>query len=618
MAGYQLKITMKGSKPPIWRRVIIPDKITFEQLHETIQDAFCWMDCHLHEFILPSENLRVVDDIEEAECWDDKRVIEENARIDEYIHEGQKFQYTYDFGDDWEHVILVEKKLDDYKERYPQVVKYKGDVIPEDCGGIWGYYDLLESLETGAPHDSGLDEDELSEWAYEQGMQEYDMAEVNEVLKENCTFSPAKKRKVKENQYDEEVSVRAMPRDYEEQFQKIKKLLEKANGVPEWHAPSGIESILQIYESYSKEDLIEIAKLNGMKGYRKLSKKDLASYLAEKMLLPAQMRRIFSYFDDDEIELFERLKEEGGVAQGMEAFSAEIFADTGYAGIEIMGDVMIPKDVFEAYERINTREFHNKRHRVNTACDYAKALTWLYGVVPGDIYLKVFNKYEENEMLWTEYISIFKEKLREEGEYMLADTSLVVGYLAEDEEFCEYVQKSQQDKPFYIPTKAEIEYIAENGYLTTDLPVQKLFEFFVKTLKADEDTAGMVCWQTEQEIATGCDMEDLLEVAFEEGIMIKNKKQMQKFMKLLQDVWNNTRMMKNRGFTPIEARAGYAPDISIPETYDEPDHAEIDFFDMPYNMGKIIPFERNEKKIYPNDPCPCGSGKKYKHCCGKK
>ena len=27
---------------------------------------------------------------------------------------------------------------------------------------------------------------------------------------------------------------------------------------------------------------------------------------------------------------------------------------------------------------------------------------------------------------------------------------------------------------------------------------------------------------------------------------------------------------------------------------------------------------RVEKKIYPNDPCPCGSGKKYKNCCGRR
>ena len=30
------------------------------------------------------------------------------------------------------------------------------------------------------------------------------------------------------------------------------------------------------------------------------------------------------------------------------------------------------------------------------------------------------------------------------------------------------------------------------------------------------------------------------------------------------------------------------------------------------------PKKRVEKKIYPNDPCPCGSGKKYKQCCGRK
>lgn len=31
--------------------------------------------------------------------------------------------------------------------------------------------------------------------------------------------------------------------------------------------------------------------------------------------------------------------------------------------------------------------------------------------------------------------------------------------------------------------------------------------------------------------------------------------------------------------------------------------------------GKAV---KTERKIYPNDPFPCGSGKKYKECCGKK
>ena len=36
------------------------------------------------------------------------------------------------------------------------------------------------------------------------------------------------------------------------------------------------------------------------------------------------------------------------------------------------------------------------------------------------------------------------------------------------------------------------------------------------------------------------------------------------------------------------------------------------------DTAQKAPKRRTETKIYPNDPCPCGSGKKYKQCCGRK
>ena len=59
MGAYQFKITIKGSKPPIWRRVLVPDKITFSQLHQVIQMVFCWSNSHLYEFGFPSSGIRI-------------------------------------------------------------------------------------------------------------------------------------------------------------------------------------------------------------------------------------------------------------------------------------------------------------------------------------------------------------------------------------------------------------------------------------------------------------------------------------------------------------------------------------------------------------------------------
>ena len=169
MKGYQLKITIKGSKPPIWRRVVVPEQFTFCQLHQVIQEAFGWYDYHLHEFEFKKLGLLIRDPGEEDDLMESCScdVLEEGTQIGTLITENPRFIYTYDFGDAWEHQILMEKEVE-YEYSYPQVLKYKGDNIPEDCGGIGGYYDLLDQLADPEAEEHDL----MEEWASRQGMGE--------------------------------------------------------------------------------------------------------------------------------------------------------------------------------------------------------------------------------------------------------------------------------------------------------------------------------------------------------------------------------------------------------------------------------------------------------------
>ncbi len=152
MAGYQIKVNIEGVKPPMWRRLTIPDQITFAELHKMLQTAFGWEDCHLHDFVFQYFDGTVGDmDTTDAEYE------EHDLLADDFLKDGW-IRYTYDFGDNWCHKIVLEKELPDYAFRYPQVVKYKRNNFEEDSGGIWS--------------------DE------EQG--EYDMDEVNTRLAETC------------------------------------------------------------------------------------------------------------------------------------------------------------------------------------------------------------------------------------------------------------------------------------------------------------------------------------------------------------------------------------------------------------------------------------------------
>jgi Plasmid pRiA4b ORF-3-like protein len=158
---YQIKVTLLGTKPPIWRRVLVPPSLTLRQLHDVLQIAMGWQNCHMHEFRVgrrffgepsPEEGLMGVTPTE------DERKVCLPAVLGKV---GAKMIYTYDMGDSWEHSILLEKQLPiDPSVKYPTCLDGQLACPPEDCGGIPGYYNLLEAL--ADPRHP--EHEELSEW----------------------------------------------------------------------------------------------------------------------------------------------------------------------------------------------------------------------------------------------------------------------------------------------------------------------------------------------------------------------------------------------------------------------------------------------------------------------
>ena len=163
---YQFKITLKGIKPPIWRRIQVPETYTFWDLHVAIQDAMGWLDYHLHSFemVNPSTGMKVEIGIPDEDFEWEVEILPgwEQKIADWFSMENRLANYTYDFGDDWEHKIQLEKILPrDIKVKYPICVKGKRACPPEDCGGIWGYEDFLEIIKN-PDHE---EHEEMLEWA---------------------------------------------------------------------------------------------------------------------------------------------------------------------------------------------------------------------------------------------------------------------------------------------------------------------------------------------------------------------------------------------------------------------------------------------------------------------
>jgi len=147
---YQFKITLKGTKPPIWRRIQVPETYTFWDLHVAIQDAMGWDDYHLHEFIftLPITKIEVHIGIPMEDDLDETMLPGWEINISDFFSlENPKGDYCYDFGDGWQHDIILEKILPrEGVVIYPRCVDGKRACPPEDCGGIGGYAEFLEAI----------------------------------------------------------------------------------------------------------------------------------------------------------------------------------------------------------------------------------------------------------------------------------------------------------------------------------------------------------------------------------------------------------------------------------------------------------------------------------------
>lgn len=133
MAGNIVKIMLEDTHPPVWRRIVLPEKINFQDLHRIIQVAFEWTDSHLHDFSFPNEYFRIVSSDDD---WGDGE-LETEVLVDEYLPMYNWIRYTYDFGDDWRHKIIFEKKDPSYQDRYATIIKAKGNGFYEDSGGVW-------------------------------------------------------------------------------------------------------------------------------------------------------------------------------------------------------------------------------------------------------------------------------------------------------------------------------------------------------------------------------------------------------------------------------------------------------------------------------------------------
>jgi hypothetical protein len=186
--AYRIKVTIDGVDPPVWRRLRVPGSLTFAELHKVIQVAFGWLEYHLYRF--EADGVVVVDedpDYTTAELWGERvdRADPEDTAISLLFENHSKCLYEYDFGDSWQHGIIVERRLKETKRNsVPVCLAGARHRPPEDVGGVSGYADFLETIRDSDNPERG----DMLRWAKKDtggrlfNPEYFDIEEVNERL----------------------------------------------------------------------------------------------------------------------------------------------------------------------------------------------------------------------------------------------------------------------------------------------------------------------------------------------------------------------------------------------------------------------------------------------------
>ncbi len=603
----QLKIQIRDiKKPPVWRRIVIPGNFSFHDLHNTIQAAFGWWCEHLYQFQRhPFDGgWTVKEPDEENDLWGEQPEDSRETNVLDFIqHMGlEKFVYVYDFGDSWVHDITVENIDNDDELDYPICLAGKGACPPEDCGGPWGYEELKEEM----------DKDEINE---------FDLEEVNEEL-ESITAGEESSGEMADSMHDYDV-----PDDAKE--------LEKM-------------SLVDVLQRLYKSELADYAEELGFDIDENLSEEEFRKQYAQALINhPVE---VLSMLPLEDLTMLARLKKEpmpGNIAQCHEDYRDKIIEIYGLAGHWWDEDdnfyLWIPEDLWTALKPHieEVMDIPHVKHRLlieNTILGLAN----LYGQVSLGLVYKELVRFGRVKTI--EDATIAVSACREKSLLLKWIAHQIGGFMEEPTDDNQlFLSPYGWDMPVELVREIEKrksltgdyqQFSATDVMAASVMPIPNIanpahddfVSMLTDELELDKGQAIIVChdlWYREMHKYEEDFEEEDPGTYFRESVLYDYDSydyMFKKGMKMLDAYLNNMPHWQLKGHTPVETQSGlselgkaarqerqrrlYQDDNYVPPK---------DFF---ANLGVTMPIIA-EKKPGRNDPCPCGSGKKYKNCCGR-
>ncbi len=366
------------------------------------------------------------------------------------------------------------------------------------------------------------------------------------------------------------------------------------------------------------EVLRELASVHQIAGYSKIKKAALIAALQDKMMQCETIQSVMLLADMDSLHSFLALAKQP--AQTAVQYDAKqlrnllLFIKLGFVQLYYTDEkyfALVPEELKKVAIMAYDEAFASKKMKQDSIICYAKACANLYGFIQLDEFVAIYNRQNSMQTNVDEVFMTLLAEITPDSMFCFWEDYIIQSFfeeISDDEEEFEELKRQMsiaEGKPRYIPHKEQLLRYANHSYFEETVYTRKL-QAYVESICGDKDIA----WQATDEANTMAvlDMEtsDIFENIGDMFIELEDIAVVQQLMERIVALENNTRKWVNKGYTPRELNAYYSK--MKPK---KPKGNAI-----PFNVLRA-PEQRAEKLISRNAPCPCGSGKKYKRCCGK-
>ena len=383
---------------------------------------------------------------------------------------------------------------------------------------------------------------------------------------------------------------------------------------------------------YTKDDLLVLADNFKIKLSSRLKKAEMIDALVAGMSNPEIMRPRLACLTDSELALLKRaIKEPQNIGTDKIMDGMQLFIYCLGEFEKVTDNLVIYDEIKEVYAKVEDEDFLLERKKKGWFIKCLQFFREYYGVAPLEVIYKLYHLKVKNsikDMLGTileipldiRGCTVFPEdelQVNEVGidKYLHTEYGLLVNLDIFESGEVYPLLRGQVGKDFYIPSAAQIEEITHDCYESSSLVYKKLHTFFMKKLHMENELATTWCLNVWMNSYNGDSPTEIINDLNEHDVVFDGEGQIGEFMNLLMDAHNNTRLIENRGHKPVELYSNnftgmptIVPGSSKVASILGELQPQLSAMGIPVELGK---------KVYPNDPCPCGSGKKYKKCCGR-